>query len=665
MASAGQTAPGTPGELGRPGTARGTAGSGGRPRPGSHRAGARGSAPAQYQAPDGAAGQKAPAARTTTGQRPATSRPDGQPRQDGQAGLAEVARGGTLNLAGAGISAAATVGFTVLVTRGFVPPVAGAFFVAISLFLIAEAMTNLGAYNGAIYFIARLRSLHAEGRIPAIMRAAIIPVAAVSVTAAVAIIVFAGPLAQALLRGHVYHGADPVIIARALRVLAAALPFAALTDTFLGASRGYRSMRPTVFVDRIGRSTLQLLGVLVAVLAGSAALLAPLWALPYLPASVVAWLWLRRISRRKRRPPVAVPSAPPSEAAAPQTGAGPVSAGPAAPAASPGAPGAAGASRRSRSADLLEDSQHHTAAARGFWRFTAPRALASAAQIIIQRLDIVLVGIMRGPTEAAIYTAATRFLVVGQLGNSAISMAAQPQFTHLFALRDRRGANAVYQATTGWLILLTWPLYLLAMIYGPEVLAIFGHGYQAGTTVMLILGMSMLVATGCGQVDVVLITTGRSAWSLANGLLAVTVNVGVDLALIPKYGITGAAIGWAAAIILSNIVPLAQVAAVVRVHPFGRGSAVAVVLAVLSFGLIPLAARAVFGTGALVTIIAIAAGCALMAAGLWRFRDALQLAVMPGLGKIGARRVNPRHLPRRARPARPGRRGKGRGEHRK
>src|SRR4029077_13616499 len=85
------------------------------------------------------------------------------------------------------------------------------------------------------------------------------------------------------------------------------------------------------------------------------------------------------------------------------------------------------------------------AGARGFWRFTAPRALASVAQIVIQRLDIVLVAFMRGPVEAAIYTAATRFLVVGQLANAAISMAAQPQMTHLFAVRDRQGANAVYQ----------------------------------------------------------------------------------------------------------------------------------------------------------------------------------------------------------------------------
>ena len=219
-----------------------------------------------------------------------------------------------------------------------------------------------------------------------------------------------------------------------------------------------------------------------------------------------------------------------------------------------------------------------TATSGGFWRFTGPRALANLAQITIQRIDIVLVAIMRGPVEAAIYTAATRFLVAGQFANSALSQAAQPRFAELFAVDDRRGANVVYRATTAWLIMLTWPLYLLAVIYGPEVLSIFGHSYRAGDMVMVILGLTMLVATACGQVNMVLITTGRSSWSLANGLTAVGVNVGLDVLLIPRYGITGAAIGWAAAIIVTNLVPAGpagrlQAAAPVRARHVHRGRA--------------------------------------------------------------------------------------------
>ena len=572
----------------------------------------------------------------------------------------------------------------------------------------------------------------------------------------------AGPLARG--------GAAPGPTADAIRALAVAVPFAALADTFLGASRGFRNMLPTVVVDRITRPAVQVAGLIAAVAVGRAALLAPLWALPYLPASLAAWLWLRRTRLRPRpaarpapalrpdratAPPVpwampahpsspparhwtlsAQPGTPPAGLAPPPTagtegrsaqpatrhgqgwpgtlparpglqevppalavllalsrpvpppspvtrppddhpgaptrpgipvapgwtrpvrrhepeaaraGSGhraagrfpprprparpspepgpvgsqvpgrpgdpakpppPQAAGPGAPwpadappghAAAPGpprepitqpfwfpgepglpwnevppppglavpgppwAPAAPPPGRGLPAPDLAERDGAGNAA--GFWRFTVPRGLAALAQITIQRVDIVLVAVLRGPAAAAVYTAATRFLVAGQFGNQAIAMAAQPRLTEMFTVGDRAAANGVYQATTAWLILLTWPLYLLAVAFGPQVIEVFGRSYSAGPRRCVILGLTMLLATGCGQVDMVLVTTGRSSWSLANGLLAVAVNVGLDLALIPAYGITGAAIGWSAAIALTNLLPLAQIAATQRCTP--------------------------------------------------------------------------------------------------
>jgi O-antigen/teichoic acid export membrane protein len=521
-------------------------------------------------------------------------------------GLSKIARGSTLNLVGAAISAAATLGVTVLVARRFSRPVAGAFFTATSLFMIIEILADLGAYNGVIYFIARLRS---PGQISAMIRLAVVPVIIVSVAAGCALFAFAEPLARGLLGGHIEHGVDPASVARALRVLAFMVPFASLLDTYTGASRGFHDMRPTVIIDRIGRSGIQLLGVAAATLTGASALLAPLWALPYVPAGVLAWLWFRRISRHRLRK---MPPSLPADALIPVN-----------------------------NVAAREAARHPPAGVRaaGFWRFTAPRAMASTAQIILQRLDIVLVAIIKGPADAAVYTAATRFLVVGQLGNVAIGMAAQPQLAHLFAIHDRRSANAVYQATTAWLIILTWPLYLLAVVYGPAVLAVFGHAYSAGAPVMVILGLTMLLTTACGQVDVVLVTAGRSSWSLYNWLLAVAINVSIDLALIPKHGIIGAAIGWAVALAVTNLVMLAEVGTIVRVSPFGRGCLAACVIATVSFGAIPYGVRMLVGRGPIVSAVAVLAGCALFAVALWRFRKTLKLTAMPGLSALARSRV--------------------------
>jgi hypothetical protein len=59
----------------------------------------------------------------------------------------------------------------------------------------------------------------------------------------------------------------------------------------------------------------------------------------------------------------------------------------------------------------------------------------------------------------------------------------------------------------------------------------------------------------------------------------------------------------------------------------------------LSFGTVPLAARAVLGSSAVVLVTGAAAGGVVMMAGLWRFRGPLRLAAMPGVSFVRARRA--------------------------
>lgn len=484
--------------------------------------------------------------------------------------LASVARGGLVNMLGAVISALANLALVVVVAHGVDRNTAGEFFALTSVFLVAETVCRLGADTSLIYFVARWKALDRHQLIRAGLRAALLPAVLLAVVFAAILVVFAPAVVDLSVKGTVSHNAVGL-----LRVLAVVLPAAVLYDLVIGATRGFGKMRPTVVVDKIGRPVLQLLFVSVALLAGWKSGLGPAWVAPYILSALAAVWMLERIGVPRRAP------------------------------------------RR-----WIETQR---AVRAEFWRFTGPRAAAGVAQILMQRMDIVLVAALAGLKPAAVYTAATRFLVVGQFVNQAVSAPVQPRLSAVLAAGDRAAAKTLYRVSTTWLVLLSWPMFGACIALAPTYLAIFGHGYRDAVSVVIILSASMLVASACGLVDSVVIMAGRTSWNLATTILALGINVLVDLILIPPYGIVGAAIGWCAAIVASNIVPLVLSWRGLGLHPFGRSVDVALLVTGLCFVALPLAAGAV-------THSQLAAFGALLVGGLlfmlvvWRERDLFELS---------------------------------------
>ncbi len=498
------------------------------------------------------------------------------PTRSSQSETSQLARGGALNLVGAGVSSVVNILLVLAIARGVTQAQAGRFFAATSVFLLVAMVAKLGANTGLVYFIARLRALGRPDLIGARLRTAMLPVAGAAVLLGAALWIFAEPLADLTVRG------DTTQTESYLRILAVFVPLAALADVTLAATRGFRKMKPTVVADLLARPVMQL-AFIVLVLAVDAPLwwLAVAWAAPYLPELIAARLWLHSVHRRDNRPATTT------------------------------------------SADGFGASD--------FWRFTWPRAVTSVVHLALQRLDIILVAALLGPAEAAVYTVATRFLVVGQLGAQAMTTVVQPRLAELLAVRDRAGAGAVYQLASAWVVLITWPIYLLAIVLATQFLAIFGKGYTGATSVITILAIAMLLKTICGMVDVVLNMAGRTMWTLINSVTALAVMVGLDLVLIPEYGIIGAAWGWAAAIAVNNLLPLAQTITSLKLHPFGPGTWRAALLCAVCFGAIPLAARWISDSDPAWLVASIAAGTVAYAIGCYRMRDSLSLDALRDL----------------------------------
>jgi O-antigen/teichoic acid export membrane protein len=163
----------------------------------------------------------------------------------------------------------------------------------------------------------------------------------------------------------------------------------------------------------------------------------------------------------------------------------------------------------------------------------------------------------------------------------------------------------MYGASTTWLVIVTWPVYLAMITHAPLVMRVFGRSYERGAPALMLLCSAMLVASACGLVDVVLLMLGRSWLSTVNVLVALVLNVVLNLVLAPAYGMIGSAIAWLVAILATNVLPLWQTARV-GLHPGGAPLATAMVVSVGTVAL-PLAVeRFIFGT-ALTPFLVVAA----------------------------------------------------------
>ena len=70
---------------------------------------------------------------------------------------------------------------------------------------------------------------------------------------------------------------------------------------------------------------------------------------------------------------------------------------------------------------------------------------------------------------------------------------------------------------------------------------------------MVILCLGSVVVLAAGNVQSLLLMSGRSSWAAINKVVVLSFNVVGNLVVIPVFGITGAAAIWAASMVLDTI----------------------------------------------------------------------------------------------------------------
>lgn len=415
------------------------------------------------------------------------------------AGLQSMARNGALGVVGAACAAGLGFLLTFLVARDLGATGAGGFFASVALASILIALATIGADTGLLWALPRLRALSHGHESTRLLRVAILPVTLLSIALAAACWFMAPNLARQI------NADDPAALVPTLRVLALAVLLGPPLQVFMQATRALGNLAPFVAIQQVGLPALRVIGVaLVGALTAPKLLnISIAWTAPLLLALAAGvWTTARRLAKTR---------------------------------------------------DTC-GSQNSTPISSGdFWRYSLVRGTGTALQLSLVWLDVLLVAILTTPAEAGVYAVVSRFATSGQLALQAMRLAVAPQISAAFAVKDHTTIRRLYSVSVMWATLISWPAFILIIIFAPWILTLFGAGFESGQKPLVVVSIAMMFNVAAGNVGTILLMSGKSSWSTASLAIALSVNVAANLLLIPVLGAFGAAIAWLLSILTQNI----------------------------------------------------------------------------------------------------------------
>lgn len=190
-----------------------------------------------------------------------------------------------------------------------------------------------------------------------------------------------------------------------------------------------------------------------------------------------------------------------------------------------------------------------------WWRASVPLALTGGVQLINSQADIVILGIFRTNEEVGIYQAVVQSALLITFVLTAANQVLAPYFSRLYTAGDLVRLKKLVKITVRIASLFATALASVFIVFSEDILTgLFGVAFAAGGIALSILALGQLVNVVIGPVAVLLNMTGHEKSTMIGVGAAAAANIIMNLLLIPKFGMAGAAISTACTLAAWNII---------------------------------------------------------------------------------------------------------------
>jgi O-antigen/teichoic acid export membrane protein len=208
---------------------------------------------------------------------------------------------------------------------------------------------------------------------------------------------------------------------------------------------------------------------------------------------------------------------------------------------------------------------------KAMFQFSLPVYMSTLIATFRPSLKTLLLGTLASISSVGIFSVASQVTSVGGMFHSSLAISSAPVVSKLHDRGAKQELKHLYQTVTKWSFALNLPLFLVLVLFPEQILLIFGESFSSGATALVILACGTLVHTGTGICGVMIDMSGNTYLKTLNSAVVTGLTLGLNLWLIPRWGLVGAALASLASVSILNGLRLVEVYSLFRMLPYNRG----------------------------------------------------------------------------------------------
>jgi len=183
-----------------------------------------------------------------------------------------------------------------------------------------------------------------------------------------------------------------------------------------------------------------------------------------------------------------------------------------------------------------------------------PMAMTSTFIVIYYKIDTVMLSYMRNDAEVGLYMAASTLAFAMVFISSNFQQAIFPILSKLY-VDAKNKMQSVYRQSFKYLCMLGLPIASGLCVVAPRIIIlVYGEPYLGAVLAMQILCCAMLLMFVNGLMGYALITVNGQVIFMKIVAVGASLNIFLNMVLIPRYGIAGAAFATVVAEANANII---------------------------------------------------------------------------------------------------------------